>query len=193
MPKQSASARTQVLRPDMTVREITTLCPEAGDIMLQYGMHCFDCSVGGSETLTEAGRIHQFDDETVAALLEDINDAFAAAPERPQMLIVTDVAALAIRGIAASEGKAGQGLSVIVDDAGGFCMEFQEEQHPGDLCFTSQHQSDVRVFASPLTLARIGGATIDFRDGVFKLDLVDDQDVCECREHGACVCEIDNG
>ncbi len=162
----------------MLVREIVTLCPQAADIMAEYGMHCFSCALGGSETLEEGGRIHGFEDEVIDALLEDINEALVNAPARPQTLTVTQSAAQGIRTIAEGEKKIGQGLAVIVDESGGFCMEFRPEAEKGDLIFFNEAEPDVKIFASTLTLSRIGGATIDMADGRFKLDLPESKSGC---------------
>ena len=43
------------------------------------------------------------------------------------------------------------------------------------------------MFASPLALQRVGGGTIDMRDGRFKLDLPEEQKPC-CSDD-ECSCE----
>ena len=66
---------TATINQNMTVREIMTLVPSAADIMIEYGLHCFSCSVGGIETLSEGCQMHGFDADTIEALVEDINNA----------------------------------------------------------------------------------------------------------------------
>lgn len=183
MPVQ---ADTPQLSKEMLVRDIVALCPGAADIMTEYGMHCFSCSLGGLETLEEAGRIHGFEEELVDSLLVDLNEAFLAQPERPQEIIVTLEAARGLKKIAESEGRNSQGLAVVLDEQGGFCMEFREEPEVGDKIFTHTQEPEVRVFASTLTLKRIGGATIDMVEGRFKLDLADVAEQCGCG--GSCSC-----
>lgn len=162
----------------MVVREIVTLVPAAADIMLEYGLHCFSCSVGGVETLEEGCHMHGMDDDTIDALVEDINDAIGTAPKRPQTITITADAARGIGEIAKKENRVGEILMVTVDEQGGFCLEFQEKPLQGDIDFSCAEVPEVRIFASVLTLGRIGGATIDMRDGRFKLDLPDEDGCC---------------
>ena len=70
------------------------------------------------------------------------------------------------------EGKK-PALLVTADGRGGFCMEFQDDVPRDTRSFHHPDEPDVRVLAADLTLKRIGGATIDFREGRFKLDLVE--------------------
>ena len=156
-----------------------TLVPAGADIMLEYGLHCFSCSVGGVETLEQGCHMHSFDDETIDALVEDINDAIGKAPKRPQTITVTADAARGIGEIAAKEGESDHILIVMVDENGGFCLEFQEKPLLGDIEFTHPEGSDVRIFASVLTLSRIGGSTIDVREGRFKLDVPEEEGCCK--------------
>lgn len=170
-----------LVTPDMRVHDIVTLFPPAADIMAEYGLHCSSCSIGGVETLSDGCAMHGYDQDDIAALVEDINAAMAVQPARPKTLTLTAEAARNIEAIAASEGRKGEGLAVIVDQNGGFCMEFRKEKDPDDGVFSNAEEPDVRIFASTLTLARIGGATIDFRDGRFKLDLPEDKAAqCGC-------------
>ena len=170
---------TATINKEMTVREIMTLVPAAADIMIEYGLHCFSCSVGGVETLAEGCQMHGFDEDTVEALVEDINNALGEAPKRPQELIITADAARGIRDIALAEEKKDQMLVVTLDENGGFCLEFQEKPLLGDIEFTHPEVSDVRIFASVLTLSRIGGSTIDVREGRFKLDVPEEEGCCK--------------
>jgi hybrid cluster-associated redox disulfide protein len=177
---------TATINKSMTVREIMTLVPAAADIMIEYGLHCFSCSVGGVESLAEGCQMHGFDADTVEALVEDINSALGQAPKRPQELTITADAARGIKDIASVEGNEGQILVVTLDEQGGFCLEFQEEPLQGDMEFTNPEVSDVRIFASVLTLSRIGGATIDVREGRFKLDMEEGEGCCGGEDSCGC-------
>ena len=178
---------TPTINKGMTVREIMALVPAAADIMVEYGLHCFSCSVGGVETLEQGCGMHGFDDDTVNALVDDINDAIHQAPKRPQEITVTAEAARAIGNIAKQQGKSDEILMVTVDEHGGFCLEFQDKALEGDMEFTNAEVPEVRIFASVLTLSRIGGATIDMRDNLFKLDLPEDASCCG-GDGGGCGC-----
>lgn len=158
----------------MRVAEILALLPEAEPLIAQYGLHCFHCSANAYETLDEGCRTHGFTEEDIGDLVADLNELLIHRPERPQTLMVTLPAAEQLRTIATQEGKTGQGLLVGVDEAGGFCMEFVERASPDVRVFFHADAPDVQIYATSLTLQRIGGAVIDFREGRFKLDLPED-------------------
>lgn len=183
------SAAIPRISGDMTVREIITLVPIAADIMIEYGLHCFSCSVGGVETLAEGCQMHGFDTDTTTALIEDINDAIGKAPARPQFVTVTKEAAVGIRAIAEVEQKLDHILIVALDEQGAFCLEFQKAALEGDIECTNADVPDVRIFCSVLTLSRIGGAVISFTDGRFALDVPEEKGCCGSEKGGGnCDC-----
>jgi hybrid cluster-associated redox disulfide protein len=183
--KSSSAAITK----GMPIAEIVTLIPEAKSVLAEYGLHCFSCAGSEYENLEEGCMSHGFSKEEISELVDDLNQMIKDMPERPEELIITADAARAIKKVAAEEGQKGDGLAVIADAAGGFCMEFRSESDAGDATFINAEEPSVRVFASPLTLKRIGGATIDFRDGRFKLDLQEDgPSSCACQKN-SCACK----
>ncbi len=174
---------------DMRVLDIITLCPESESILAEYGLHCFHCSANAEETLADGCAVHGFDEEEIAELVDDINQLIRDLPPRPEVLTVTKPAAEAIRGIADAEGRLGQGLAVIADGRGGFCLEFQDSASDDDKTFAHADVPDVRLFASSLSLKRIGGSIIDFRDGKFKLDMPEEAASKACACGGKCGCD----
>ncbi len=177
----------------MRVLEILALLPEAEKLLAEYGLHCFHCSQNATETLLDGCKSHGFSDEDIGDLITDLNEMLSAKPARPQTLTLTKDAAVALQKIMETEGKIDHGLCVGLDEAGGFCMEFQHEPTSDDKTFCNNEVPSVRLFASPLALSRIGGAMIDFREGRFKLDLPADQAglptanvACSCGS--ACAC-----
>lgn len=185
------SAVPPCIHKGMRVYEILAYCPEAPEIMAAYGLHCFSCSLGGVESLEDGCVLHGFPDDTVDALVDDLNEAVRSAPARPQTITVTPAAAQAIFTVAQREGHAGEGLAVVPDREGGFCMEFRPEPAIDDHVFSCSSEPSVHVFASSATLWRVGGATIDFRDGRFKLELPEDGErACACRPD-SCGCTGD--
>lgn len=187
-----------VIYRSMNVAEILALLPDSASLLAQYGLSCFSCSANATETLEDGCRTHGFTDEDLTDLITDLNEMLTAKPERPQMLTLTKVAALQLKGILEAEGKAGWGLQVGLDANGGFSMELSEKASPTDKIFSCNDVPGMSLFASPVTLFSIGGATIDFRDGRFKLDLPEDlikkqsccqgKDACDCRG-GECGCQ----
>jgi hybrid cluster-associated redox disulfide protein len=170
----------------MRVGDILALCPEAREALAEYGLHCAGCAYNAYETLEEGCGSHGFDSDEINALVTDLNELLASRPPRPQTLTMTSSAAGALRGVAKDEGKQGHGLAVIFDEHGGFCMEFRAKAEEDEQTFQSDGPDPLSFFASPATLSRIGGSTIDFRDGRFKLDLPGDASPCACG--GECSC-----
>src|SRR3989338_3557111 len=183
---------TSAIHRQMPIAEIITLIPEAKSVLAEYGLHCFSCAGSEFETLVEGCLGHGFSEEEIDELVDDLNQMLDALPPRTQIITLTADAARAIKKVAKDEGQESAGLAVIADAAGGFCMEFCDGNSAAFQAaetFVNEDVPDVHVFASSLTLKRIGGATIDFREGRFKLDLPEDAAVPGCGSSGAsCGC-----
>lgn len=205
-----ARKKSHAIRKTMQIQEIVTLVPEAKSVLEEYGLHCFSCAGGEFENLQDGCRYHGFSDEETDELVDDLNKLLDDLPTRPQMLTITAAAAREIRKITVNEADSSplksavfplsadfnqnEGLAVIADAAGGFCMEFRQEPDSMDRIFENPEEPGVRVFASFLTLRRIGGASIDFRDGRFKLDLPEDDEQCSIdrlENGGICGCKTE--
>lgn len=172
-------ASPQAITGDMKVLDILTLLPQAERITAAYGLHCTHCSASGWETLEDGCRSHGMEDAEIHALLEDLNDVVTEPTQTS--ITLTDAAARTIHQIAEAEGRQGQILTVLPDGRGGFCLEFLTEQpEPGAPLFACPQVPQVQVTASPLVLARVGGSTIDFRDGALKFDLPEDSTEKQC-------------
>lgn len=181
----------------MPIADIVAFCPEAKNILAEYGLHCFHCTGADTERLGDGCKTHGFDDAEIDALVQDLNEMIEHMPSRPQTLTVTASAARAIADIAKNEGRTGEGLAVIVDSSGGFCMEFRPDPASDEITFRNDEVPDVRILASVMTLKRIGGSTIDYREERFKLDLPPGDSAnsgcgcsgsCECND-GSCDCK----
>lgn len=161
----------------MRVSDILFLVPDAGPLLTRYGLHCFGCVYSGMETLREGCMSHGFDDADVDALVIELNELLASRPARPRTLTVTKAAAEHLLIIARQEHHERDVLEVVADERGGFCMEFRESM-PDDADAFGHPDVELRIAATALTLARIGGATIDFRNERFALDLPEDASTC---------------
>ena len=176
------------IQKTMTVSEILALVPNAEPTLREYGLHCFHCSASALENLEEGCHSHGFGDEEIDDLVEDLNILLKEKPARPETLTLTLPAARALKGIATAEDHEGDVLIVAVDGTGSFCMEFAKERPIDHHIFSHPEEPTVEIAASVLTLGRIGGATIDFREERFKLDLPEDgacgcsQESCSCTE-----------
>ena len=102
-PAQKMPTIIPCVNRTMVVMDIMHLCPAAADIMGAYGLHCFSCAVGGTETLEDGCAIHGFDDETIDALVDDLNEAIRSEPLKPQELTLTEEAAKTLQQIAKDE------------------------------------------------------------------------------------------
>lgn len=191
-PKKAAKTAPKIrIHKHMSVAEIVALLPESESVLGEYGLHCFNCSANMSETLEEGYMSHGFAENELDDLIGDLNDMLKNRPERPQTLTITKDAASSLFELAAQEGKSAEGLQVGTDEAGGFCMEFRKSPEEDSLLFFHREVPALRLFATPLTLSRIGGSTIDFREGRFKLDLPESELMAkgECACGGKCSCK----
>ena len=103
-----------------------------------------------------------------APTLADSMDAAAnetQAHDRP--LVFTDAAALKVADLIRNEGNPKLMLRVFVQ--GGGCsglqygFEFDEQLQDGDTCIENQ---GVKLLIDPMSVNYLGGAEIDFRDGL---------------------------
>ena len=53
------------------IADVLELNPNAADILLEAGMHCFGCALAHGETIAEAVAVHG---EDLQALLEKLNE-----------------------------------------------------------------------------------------------------------------------
>lgn len=171
----------------MNVQELAELHPSAGDILATYGLHCIGCAYSEVETLEEGAKAHGLTDDDIDNILIDLEDLLKNEGEKPLTLTITESAAHALSVIARQEKKEGWFLSVTTDDAGKFCMEFVAHKDSDHHTFGHPNVPTLSILASTDTLQRIGGATIDHREGRFKLDLMKSK-MCGCDEKG-CACK----
>ena len=186
--KGENSAAVPAIRKTMRVSDIVALLPQSESLLAGFGLSCAHCSASPHETLEEGCASHGFADEDINDLVTDLNILLDSRPARPQTLTVTVPAAQKLKEILIEQGKLKDGLVVTLDEAGGFCMEVVPAPHDAKT-FVNDGVPDLQVHVEPLTLQRIGGATIDFRDGRFKLDLPEDSaKTCACKDGGECGC-----
>lgn len=170
----------------MNVLEVIALHPDAAGILEAYGLHCHGCAFGSMDTLESGALSHGLTDTDIDNMVDDLRELLEKAPSKPQELTLTPAAAEALLEIAKGESKTACLLRVTSDDSGGFCMEFAEKKEEGDRTFEAEGIPSASLIANAATLARIGGSTVDFRDGRFKLDLAMTKDACGCG--GNCGC-----
>lgn len=174
----------------MRVRDILALVPDAEPLLAEYGLHCVGCAGSDFETLEEGYRTHGFSEDKLDDLVLDLNALFKKGPSRPKTIGVTEAAARSLFEILQAENHTEHVLVVGLDDAGGFCLEVFPDVTTDHAIFGHSSVPSLKLAASPLTLERLGGATIDHRDGRFKLDLPGDakKHACACSVDGVCGC-----
>lgn len=174
----------------MNVMDIIALHQGAADILSAYGLNCFHCAFNTMDSLEAGAKAHGLTDDDITNIVDDLTDLLKKSPARDPVLTLTKDAAFALRDIAKVEGKDHCILEVVSDGQGGFCMEFASTIG-SNLEFRYAEIDDVSLSATKETLQRIGGSTVDFREGRFKLDLVA-AEICDCGS-GRCTCRIANG
>ncbi len=170
----------------MNVMEIVNMHPQAADVLGAYGLYCFQCALGDTDSLEDGARLHGLTDEDIENMVTDLEELLAAKPIPRAGITVTRNAALALRDVAAQEGKTGQLLRVTSEEGGGFSLEFVKKAVKADRTFSHIDVPDLVVIASEETLQRIGGATVDFREGRFTLDLVVSNGCGDCGSSCSC-------
>jgi len=186
VPKAS-KAKIPDVDASMNVMEIIALHPGAADILGAYGLHCFQCAFNTLDSLEVGAKSHGLSDTDIENMVTDIEELLRSSPVPPAMLTLSESGAKALLDIAKAEGKDSCLLRVGSDDSGGFCMEFAELTLADDRTFTNAAVQGVAIIASPQALHRVGGATVDFREGRFKLDLPKAK-ICGCKGK-ECSCE----
>ena len=70
---------TATIEAGTTLEDLVVIFPGAVSILLQRNLPCLVCGEPIWGTLGELGRSHGWDDEAIAALVEDLNGAYAEA------------------------------------------------------------------------------------------------------------------
>jgi hybrid cluster-associated redox disulfide protein len=73
-PAEAApNADTPAIHKDMLMSEIIDRFPQTGEVMMEYGLHCFGCHFSVFDTIEQGARIHGFGDEEIGQLVRDLN------------------------------------------------------------------------------------------------------------------------
>lgn len=59
---------------EMTIGEILDKCPDAAEVMFNYGLHCIGCHVATSESLEDGAKAHGLKDKQIADMIKEINN-----------------------------------------------------------------------------------------------------------------------
>ena len=61
----------QKITKDTVIADVIKINPNAGEILMSYGMHCLGCAIAHGETVGEAAAVHGADLEK---MLDELND-----------------------------------------------------------------------------------------------------------------------
>ena len=56
---------------DTIIADVIRINPNAGEILMSYGMHCLGCAIAHGETVGQAAEVHGAD---LDAMLEELNN-----------------------------------------------------------------------------------------------------------------------
>ena len=59
---------------EMTFGEAITMLPEAGGVMMKYGLHCIGCHVAAYETIEQGCLAHGLSEEDITKMLKELNE-----------------------------------------------------------------------------------------------------------------------
>lgn len=180
--KMKPGQKKYPIKRDSRISDILENVPDAAEIFALHGLHCAGCQFQTSDTLEEGMGLHGRRADHLDALIADLKTGLPAEKKRPKTIIVTKAAAQGLRAALKEQGKEDWMLVVMTDEAGGFCMEFVKDKTSDHLVFSHPDVQEVKVIATSMTLASVGGSVIDFREGRFKLDLPSTADGCACKQ-----------
>ena len=58
---------------DMSMADVLKANPQAGEVMMKYGLHCVGCPMTMMETLEQGAKGHGLSDKDIEKMLEEIN------------------------------------------------------------------------------------------------------------------------
>ena len=61
------------LNKEMTFADILNACPNCGEILLKYGLHCIGCHLSTMESLQDGCKAHGIADEDVNKMVKELN------------------------------------------------------------------------------------------------------------------------
>jgi iron-sulfur cluster assembly accessory protein len=190
--KQLKSSTQPLITPDLTINQVLQRHPNAAEIMQQFGLHCFGCSVNVFETLEEGILGHGMPKSTLTEMLKALNGSLTDYQKdlSEKGIVLTERGALKIVEIAQMEQRKRYGIRVKMLEEGGCCsgatysMDFEEYAQEGDKILGFHH--GVTLFLDKDSFEKMKGSRIDYIETYeaagFKID---NPNVTE----GACGCK----
>ncbi|MCP8322713.1 MAG: DUF1858 domain-containing protein [Candidatus Methylarchaceae archaeon HK02M2] len=70
-------SKEKAVYKDMTFGELLHSYPQAGMILMRYGLHCIGCHIGVMETIEQGAKAHGLSDDDIDKMIEEINKEVA--------------------------------------------------------------------------------------------------------------------
>ncbi len=70
-PKSGKKTVKKTITKNMLIGEVMKLKPNAGEVFMGFGLHCFSCPMSAMESLEEAAQLHEVD---LDLMLEKLNE-----------------------------------------------------------------------------------------------------------------------
>ncbi len=152
----------------MTISQVLEIHPKAADIMQQFGLHCFGCSINVLETLEQGIIGHGMPESTLTELMDALNSDLTQFHKdlKEKGISLSEKAALKIAEIAQMEGRKQYGIRVKMGEGGGCCksatysMDFENAANEGDKILGFHH--GVTLFIDKDSFQKMHGSTIDY-------------------------------
>ena len=165
---RKTSPKVPLISRAMTISQVLELHPKAADIMQQFGLHCFGCSINVLETLEQGILGHGMPQSTLDELLNALNSDLTQFHKdlKEKGISLSEKAALKIVEIAQMEGRKQYGIRVKIMKGGGCCksatysMDFENAAEKGDKILGFHH--GVTLFLGKDCFEKMRGSTIDY-------------------------------
>lgn len=162
------TTKSPKIKKDMTISHVLELHPKGAEIMQQFGLHCFGCSINVLETLEQGIMGHGMPESTLNELLKALNDDLSKFRKdlKEKGIALSEKAALKIVEIAQAEDRKQFGIRVKMIQAGGCCsgptysMDFEESAEEGDKILGFDHR--VTLFFDKESYKKMKGSNIDY-------------------------------
>jgi iron-sulfur cluster assembly accessory protein len=149
---------------EMIIGDVVAAFPKAAAVMLSHGLHCVGCHANAFDTVEDGARLHGIEDEEIAEMIAEINEAINHKIETVEM---TDRAVAKVIELRSEEpGKEGWPLRIKVASKGceGFEYEMDFEQaKDGDIKLTF---GELQVLVDPESMGMLKGSGIDYIDSL---------------------------
>lgn len=186
----SNSKSTQApITADMTISAVLERHPNAAEIMQEFGLHCFGCSVNILETLEEGILGHGMPKFMLDDMLKALNGSYDHYKKDIQEkgVYLTEKGAFKIVELAQMEGHKTYGIRVKILEGGccsnvAYSMDFEKSAQKDDKILGFHH--GVTLFIDPESFKKLKGSKIDYIETYeaagFKIDNPNGKEGCGC-------------